>query len=108
MFLSLRRWGKCQLSICIIRVEWKTMGILGKIIKVSKGAKAGLMGGKALGGGTKSGQKKSEIDDLKLEPKGTKQRRRGSKQNVKGNEMEEQLTLVRFLISNLERKKWGT
>ena len=66
---------------------------------------AGLMGGKALGGGTKSGKKKSEIDDLKLEPKGTKQPRRGGKQKVKENEMEEQLTLARSLISNLERKK---
>ena len=65
---------------------------------------AGLMGGKALGCGTKSGKKKSEIDDLKLEPKGTKQPRRGSKQKVKENEMEEQLTLARSLISNLERK----
>ena len=26
------RWGKCQLSIHIIRAEWKTMGMLGKII----------------------------------------------------------------------------
>ena len=65
---------------------------------------AGLMGGKALGGGTKSGKKKPEVDDLKLEPKGTKQPRRGSKQKVKENEMEEQLTLPRSLISNLERK----
>ena len=67
--------------------------------------RAGLMGGQVLGDGTKSGQKKSEIDDLKLEPKGTKQPRRGSKQKVKENEMEEQLTLARSLISNLERKK---
>ena len=59
--------------------------------------RAGLMGGKVLGDGTKSGQKKSEIDDLKLEPKGTKQPRRGSKQKVKENEMEEQLTLARSL-----------
>ena len=65
---------------------------------------AGLMGGKVLWGVMKSGQKISEIDDLKLEPKGTKQPRRGSKQKVKENEMEEQLALARSSISNLERK----
>ena len=98
IFLSHRRWGKWQLSIRIIRAEWKTMGILGKIIRLV------WWEGRLLGMGRNRVRKKSEIDDLKLEAKGTKQPRRGSKQSVKEIEVEEQLTLARSLISNLERK----
>ena len=65
---------------------------------------AGLAEGKLLGVGLNQERKKSEINDLKLETKGTKQPRRGSKQKVKENEMEEQLTLARSLLSNLVRK----
>ena len=57
------------------------------------------MNGMNVEGNSKEGEK-----GKKNEAKGTKQPRRGSKQRLKETEQEQQLTLARSVISNLERK----